>query len=240
MQIRSAPGRWATRIVSKVAPSQQMRVLRSRLNPARHRWATGGGWDEIGRLQLQFLVDQGLRPEHHLLDVGCGGLRGGRHFVAYLDAAHYCGMDKNGAFLRGGARELRASGLADKGAVLLQDDAFRFSRFGRRFDYALAVSVFTHLPFNAIMRCLSEMQDVLHPGGAFFTTFLPNTGRRLRHDDIPRAHRDLHLDRDPYYYDPDIFRWAVEGSTLRFTLHGDWGHPRGQQMLVFRKDPDTE
>ncbi|HEY7982454.1 MAG TPA: hypothetical protein VID19_13355, partial [Candidatus Eremiobacteraceae bacterium] len=37
-----------------------------------HRAYVGGIWEEIGKLQFDFLVAHGLRPEHHLVDVGCG------------------------------------------------------------------------------------------------------------------------------------------------------------------------
>lgn len=219
----------------KVVPRAENRLRRSKLNPNRYRWATGGAWDTIGPLQLDYLVAQGLRPEHHLLDVGCGGLRGGIHFVRYLDAGHYCGIDRNQNFLDGGKRELEAAGLAGRGATLLQDDQFHFSRFGRTFDYAVATSVFTHLPFNTIMRCLGEIEPALNPGGRFFATFFFNPGPRLRVDDLQSKYHITHLDRDPFFYDPDMFRWAVEGSTLRSEYVGDWGHPRGQEMLVFTK-----
>ena len=34
-----------------------------------------GHWDYLGKLQLDYLVERGLEPQHHLLDVGCGPLR---------------------------------------------------------------------------------------------------------------------------------------------------------------------
>jgi len=229
--------RWLVRRAAKVAPRYGPRLYRSRLNPNRHRWVTGGAWDEMGDLQLRFLVDQGLRPDHHLLDVGCGALRGGVHFVRYLEPGHYCGIERMPALLKAGRRELDRAGLSGKAPVLVQDDAFRFQRFHRRFDYALAHSVFTHLPFNVIMRCLSEMEGALGAGGRFYATYFPNTGRRLRHDDVTGTNHVLHCDRDPYYYDPGIFEWAVEGSALSCTVLGDWGHPRDQHMLLFTKEP---
>ena len=50
-----------------------------------HREAVGGLWDEMGRLQFDFLVAQGLQPHHKMLDIGCGSMRGGRHFVNHLE-----------------------------------------------------------------------------------------------------------------------------------------------------------
>lgn len=55
--------------------------------------AIGGMWEEIGQLQIDFLKSEGLLPAHRLLDIGCGTLRGGRHFIGYLDAGRYTGTE---------------------------------------------------------------------------------------------------------------------------------------------------
>jgi len=60
------------------------------LEPA-HWGAVGGLWREIGQLQFRLMVDEGLTPRHRLLDVGCGSMRGGVHFIRHLDAGHYVG-----------------------------------------------------------------------------------------------------------------------------------------------------
>ena len=61
-----------------------------------HRQYVGGCWDEIGRLQFDYLVSQGLRPNHYLLDIACGSLRAGIHFIPYLEPGHYLG-DRQGS-----------------------------------------------------------------------------------------------------------------------------------------------
>lgn len=210
--------------------------LRYRLRPGSYRWKVGGLWEQIGQLQFDYLVSQGLDPDSRLLDVGCGSMRGGRHFVEYLNPGRYYGLDIDPALLKAGRRELAKAGVSDRDPHLLVDDAFRFGRFDATFDYAWALSVFTHLPFNVIMRCLAEVEEVLRPGGRFYATFYENPGGRLNlapHQEPLAAATTL--DADPFYYDPDIFRWAVEGSSLDFTLIGDWDHPRNQQMIVFVK-----
>src|SRR5262245_17052197 len=73
-----------------------------------HRDFVGGLWDEIGRLQFDFLVAHGLKPEHKLVDVGCGALRGGVHFIRYLKPGHYFGLDLNASLIKAGERELAA------------------------------------------------------------------------------------------------------------------------------------
>ena len=126
-------------------------------------------WEVLGRLQFDFLVSHGLRPEHYLLDVGCGPLRGGVHFVRYLEAGHYYGVDRRAERLKIGRDvELKLAGLTDKGAVLTEMNDFGFERLEQSFDFALAQSVFTHLPANKIVRCLMNIERVLAPGGKFF------------------------------------------------------------------------
>jgi SAM-dependent methyltransferase len=201
-----------------------------------HRAVVGGLWEQMGDKQFEYLVEQGLRPEHRFLDVGCGSLRGGVHFVRYLEPGHYCGLDIQQHLLDAGRKELVAAGLDPDSASLIQDDAFRFGRFEQQFDFALAQSVFTHLPLNTIMRCLAEIEPVLRSGGRFYATFFQHPGPRLNTEPLRQSETvTTHPDADPFHYDPDAFRWAVEGSTLDVELVGDWDHPRNQQMLLFTK-----
>ncbi len=56
-----------------------------------HRNFVGGLWDALGQLQLEFLINSGLQPNHKLLDIGCGCLRGGVHYV--IKYLKYSGTD---------------------------------------------------------------------------------------------------------------------------------------------------
>jgi len=219
-------------------PSRTPEELRS---PDWHRGIVGGLWDEIGRLQFEFLVGQGLRPEHYLLDIGCGSLRGGVHFIAYLEPGHYYGVDKSQELLEAGRRiELPRYGLVERAPLLVEMEDFDFATLGRVFEYALAHSLFTHLPLNSIVRCVMNIDRVLVPGGRFYATFFENPKGKFHLGPIlhPRADGpDLatYFDRDPYHYDVDTFRWICGGTRLRADYIGEWGHPRSQRMLVFTK-----
>jgi ubiquinone/menaquinone biosynthesis C-methylase UbiE len=54
---------------------------------------------------------------------------------------------------------------------LALSDHFELGFFRKKFDYLLALSVFTHLFANHIIRCLAEAREVLVPEGRFFATF---------------------------------------------------------------------
>jgi len=192
-------------------------------------------WDYLGQLQLDYLVERGLEPRHHLLDVGCGPLRAGVHFVRYLEPGHYAGVDIRPELLEA-ARvvELPRHGLEHKEPALLASNRFEFGKLGRTFDFAIAQSVFTHLSLNAIIRCLVEMGRVLRPGGKFYATIHENPHGKLFLEDIEQSEDCVsHYDTDFFHYDLDALRFASEGTGLSFAYEGEWGHPNRQKMVVF-------
>jgi hypothetical protein len=59
-----------------------------------------------------FLKNAELKPHHSLLDVGCGCLRDGIHFIGYLKRGNYVGIDINQSLLDAGYEiELARAGL---------------------------------------------------------------------------------------------------------------------------------
>lgn len=207
------------------------------VDPEWHRQAIGGMWDVLGDLQFGYLMEHGLQPHHYFLDVGCGPLRGGVRFIRYLEPGHYFGVDRNPKTLADGRDvELPRHGLVEKRPVLTLMENFDFERLGQRFDYALAQSVFTHLPVNKIVRCLMNMEKVLAEGGRFFATIYENPeGKRNLGDLEQRPGLVTHFDRDFFHYDFGTFEWICDGTTLRPEYLGDWNNPRNQKMLVFTK-----
>lgn len=203
----------------------------------RHRDLVGGLWDEIGCLQFEFLVARGLMPHHRLVDMGCGALRAGVHLVRYLEPGHYFGTDLNASLLEAGYEmELRPAGLAERlpRSNLVVDGSFDFGWAGpNRFDFALAQSVFTHLPMNDLRVALAKLTPAMAPGGRLFVTLF------LVPDEHPFDSAFRHAsgtvsrpNADPFHYwradiDHLLQRtlWAVEWL-------GDWNHPRNQTMLI--------
>lgn len=206
-----------------------------------HRNYVGGMWDEIGQLQFAFLKERGLQQQHYFLDVGCGALRGGVRFINFLDPGHYFGIDRNPEIIGAANRiEIPRHGLSEKHPRLMVTDNFGFDRFGQTFDFALAQSVFTHVPINDLIMCLMKMDKVLKPGGTFFATFWENPGGKLNLEPIMHFSTDgadfpTFLDRDGYHYDVGTFEWICEGTSLKVEFLGDWSHPRDQKMLAFVK-----
>lgn len=110
--------------------------------------AIGGDWENYGRLQADFLIAQGLRPEHRLLDFGCGTGRLARMIVPYLNVGNYTGVEIS-AKARAHARELALEqGWADK------SPNFHSVLVGSVYDFAWAFSVFIHLPSYLVIETI--------------------------------------------------------------------------------------
>jgi ubiquinone/menaquinone biosynthesis C-methylase UbiE len=209
-------------------------LSQEQIKAGKHRDMVGGMWDEIGRLQFEFLRARGLKPGHRLLDIGCGSLRGGIHAIKYLDTGNYYGMDINPSLIEAGRHELRLVGLSHKNPHLAVSDRFELGLFGQKFDYLLALSVFTHVFANHIIRCLAEAREVLAPKGQFFATFFlaPHSVHLA-----PIVHQpggvETQYDRNPFHYSWDEIRAMAQLANLSAEIVLDWKHPRGQQMARF-------
>jgi SAM-dependent methyltransferase len=203
-----------------------------------HRPFVGGLWEEVGQLQFEFMKEQGLLPGHRFVDVGCGAMRGGVHFVNYLDKGNYYGLDINPSLMNAAKSELDALGLLHKSPHLLVNDKFELSLFGTKFDFAIAVSVFTHLFMNHITRCLVEVNKVLSPNGKFYATFF-QAPQPAYLDPLLHTPGGIttYYDHDPFHCSfSEMQNWAAIAN-LQVKLVDDWSHPRDQKMLCFTRLP---
>ncbi len=201
----------------------------------KHRRRVGGLWDEMGELQLRFLRSHGMRPEHRLLDVACGALRGGVKFVDYLEPGHYYGIDINESLVEAGYQHELSPEQRERlpRANLRATDRFECD-FGVPFDFAIAQSLYTHVSLNHIRLCLHRLGTVMPPGGRFFATYF---GAPSTHpvDGVLPAKKGLWTERNPYFYYRGDLRWAARCTGWQVRFVGSWGHPRGQLMAEFRR-----
>ncbi len=222
-----------------ISPYHDEDAIRAQVGSGNHRATVGGLWDEIGRLQLEFMIGAGLAPTHRLLDIGCGCLRGGLHFVRYLEPGRYFGTDLNASLLDAGYGEIRDAGLEARlpPANLVQDAEFAFAGLSPPFDFAIAFSLFTHLPFNAIRVCVERVAPLMRAGGTLYATYfeVPEgepTWRESTHEPggiVTRA------TSDPYHYHVSDFMHAARGLPWQLRVVGAFGHPRDQRMLALRR-----
>jgi hypothetical protein len=186
----------------------------------------GGLWHEIGELQFKFLVEQGLRPEHVLLDIACGSLRGGVRFIAYLDAGNYLGIDLEPDLIgHGRTLELGKPLEEIKRPEFVVSGSFEFDKFSRRPDFAIAQSLFTHLTSTDITLCLDKLRSCAKPNTVLYATF--------SEVNVPKVNPRSSDARALFFYARDQMDQFGEQCGWRMQYIGDWHHPREQKMVRY-------
>lgn len=187
--------------------------------------AIGGKWDEIGQLQFDFLKNEGLIPNHKMLDIGCGTLRGGQHFIKYLKTGNYYGIDISEKAVEYANDFIINEGLSDKNPsiILNENKDLRFKDFDTlKFDFILAQSVFTHLQPQHIEECFANVMNIMHSKTTFFFTYFKADNynqRNIKDFEYPFSFFEKLADQYGYIIDD---------------LSNHYHHPRGQQMLSLK------
>jgi len=192
--------------------------------------AIGGRWEEMGRLQFDFLVDKGLKPHHRLLDIGCGTLRGGRLFISYLNAGNYSGIDISSKAVEYGRQLVEREGLSEKKPQLIvsKNKDLKFIGFDSvQFDYLLAQSVFTHLKPEHIEECFQNIGGIMHEYSLFFFTY--NEALEFKQTWFKGFSYPL-----SYFQSlADQHKFVIENCSEEYK------HPRGQRMMMISRREAT-
>jgi SAM-dependent methyltransferase len=137
-----------------------------------HRRYVGGDWDLLGGQQFDLLTANGLEPQHVLLDIACGSLRAGAHLIPFLEPGNYLGIEKEATLLEAGKRdELGLALVEERRPELVVSGSFEFERFSKQPDFAIARSLFTHLPAPLILDCMTKLRRFIRPEGVFLASF---------------------------------------------------------------------
>ena len=239
-QIERLQGYFRRRFESESAPAQNLYAERDYLDAYTAHTdlrviqdphsAIGGMWDEIGQLQFAYLKTSGLEPHHKMLDIGCGTLRGGRHFIGYLDAEGYTGIDLSPKAIEAARKLVVDEKLSDKAPALLVNTTrtLKFEEFAdASFDFLLAQSVFTHLKPEHLEECFAHVGRILRPGGSFHFTYFKSTTGAFEEKTI----KDFAYPFEYFQEPASRFGLRVEDRVPEYP------HPRGQQMARLTADP---
>jgi cyclopropane fatty-acyl-phospholipid synthase-like methyltransferase len=129
-------------------------------------------WEPKRRFQFEFLTSHGLRPEHRLLDIGCGTLRGGIPLIEYLEPGHYVGIEARAEVLEEGRNELAESGLTHKRPVLIHAADPEGLQLETPFDIAWAFAVFIHMRDEVLRAYLALVAGFLTERGRFYANVM--------------------------------------------------------------------
>ncbi|KAL2337525.1 hypothetical protein Fmac_011971 [Flemingia macrophylla] len=120
-----------------------------------------------GRDVFEFLAQiTQLKPSSQVLEIGCGTLRVGLHFIQYLNAEHFHCLERDELSLMAVFRyELPAQGLLHKRPLIVKGDDMEFSKFGSgtMYDLIYASAVFLHMPDKLVWTGLERLASKLKP-----------------------------------------------------------------------------
>jgi SAM-dependent methyltransferase len=130
----------------------------------------GKTWKSKREFQIQFLKQVGLKPEHYLLDLGCGTLRGGIPIIEYLEKGHYFGVEVDQEVLDEGRLELQEAKLVDKEPTLILETDVSSLNLNQEFDYIWAFAVLPHVEDKTLHGIMSFIRRHLKDDGCFYGT----------------------------------------------------------------------
>ena len=129
--------------------------------------AVGGDYHALGEVEKQLLIQCGLKPEHTVVDVGCGSGRLAKALLPYMaQNGRVLGTDVVRELL-----EYAAQGCPPSWHFALVED-IRIPFTDNSADFACFFSVFTHLLHEETYCYLLEARRVVKPGGRIVFSFL--------------------------------------------------------------------
>jgi len=200
-----------------------------------HRKFVGGDgpyWDVVADLQFDFLCARRLKSSDTFIDIGCGSLRGGRRFIDYLEVGKYHGIDKYIELLIYAVNaELGLKVYRRKMPRFVVSDRFEFARFGTKFTFGIAQALFTHLTGEDIGICLASLSLAAAPGCRVFATFFEVA--------VPRGNPRRSLNHVGFGYTRGEMETFGSATGWIPKYIGEWGHPRGQNIIEYVKPGGT-
>ncbi|MEM9366185.1 MAG: class I SAM-dependent methyltransferase [Planctomycetota bacterium] len=182
------------------------------------------------RFQMEYLIDQGMQPDSHLLDFGCGTGSAAVSLVDYLDSDRYLGADISEHCVELARQRMVDEQLFHKNArfVHLDDQADRVIE--GTFDFIWAQSVLTHVPPVEMAGLLRSLAPLLRESGRFYATFAFTDGK------------PVHYRYKDWFYHPSFFDEVCEGLPIDCRIMTDWRHPNApiDRMVCFTPAPATQ
>jgi SAM-dependent methyltransferase len=185
---------------------------------------TRESWLELGKLQFDYAVSHGLKPDMRMLEIGCGNLRAGRLFIDYLEPGNYYGIDISPDILLAAQDTIAEQGIAARlpHLTLVTDLRLQFLP-DAGFDFVHAHSVFSHSPIEVIDECFAHVGRILTAHGFFDFTFDRTEGAE---------HQVLHED---FYYRTQTLSELAAKHGLEATFMDDWestGHDQSKIRIT--------
>jgi SAM-dependent methyltransferase len=221
--------------MTSIVASIKRQIRRAFMSRAQRRFELVGPpelWEMKRSFQIDFLRRFGLQPQHYLLDIGCGVLRGGIPIIDYLEVGHYYGVEPRAKAMAEGRKELAESKLEHKQPHLTVSENLGELPLAREFDFLWAFSVVIHLEDPILEDVIRFAARHLKPDGVFYAnvdTADKEDGQWLEFPGVRRPMRFYAevLDRNGLGF--------TDVGSLKELRHITGGEADDQRMLAIRK-----
>jgi len=146
-------------------------------------------WKMKRDFQIRFLKSVGMAPEHYVLDLGCGVLRGGLPIIEYVNEGHYYGIESRKAVLDEGRGALQEAGLQSKVPTLLVVDDLSRATLDRKFEFIWAFSVLIHMEDRILDACLDFVSRYLARNGRMYANVNIGSEKEGKWQEFPLVSR---------------------------------------------------
>lgn len=125
-----------------------------------------------GEYYVRFMRDHGLRPDHRVLDFGCGYGRAAIPLLKFSEPGNYLGTELSDKRIELARDWVAREGLEDRKPVFVvsTDNSMPYIE-DRSIDIVWTYSVFTHMPEKEIHETLDAFKRVLKPDGVAYFHF---------------------------------------------------------------------
>ncbi|KAG8479137.1 hypothetical protein CXB51_029684 [Gossypium anomalum] len=152
-----------------------------------------------GRDVFEFLAESSrLTANSRVLEIGCGTLRVGLHFIRYLKPKHFHCLERDELSLMAAFRyELPSQGLLHKRPLIVRGEDMDFAKFGSdvMYDLIYASAVFLHMPDKLVWVGLERLVSRLKPyDGRIFVSHNIKFCSRLGGDECTKRLGSLGLE----------------------------------------------
>lgn len=207
--------------------------------------AVGGYFDEFSQLMLKILIEAGMKPEHYLIDVGCGSGRLTKSAAPYL-TGRYLGTDVVPALLANARKYAKPGWRFEEASTIAIPEQAGVA------DVVCFFSVLTHLLHEDSFRYLRDAKRVLKPGGRIVFSFLEFrvfATRTVFRQMVERRDTGQERVMDQFFSRDAIEAWADEldldvvkivgGDENQIAEDGSGIYSLGQSVCVLEKKLDS-
>jgi ABC-type polysaccharide/polyol phosphate transport system ATPase subunit len=162
-----------------------------------------GGWP------FELLRQEGLQPQHFVLQVARGNLAADDGWPPSFHQDHHVGVEGTAALFQLGN--------------------------AHAFDFAVAESLFPSLPFNAVARCIATVVRKLQPSGRFYATWFENPDPASFDPIVRPGGVTTYPDREPFHYPFALIANVCDAVGATVERVSNTSHPGGESVLVIAR-----